>query len=166
MSLRIIGIDPGSKESAFCVLDHNGTRARWIRHGTYPSDGLEILWPSLLSDELVNLVAIERPVWVHMERVFHGGPLLDTAWVGGSLLGIATLLRKDVVSLHARDWRGFLCGRQRGQHAGGQANDPMVKQRILAVCDDVPKRTANHHRDAAGVAFVAGIQELSRRRVA
>lgn len=164
--MNVLGIDPGQSEGAYCLIEHAGTRARWLDHGAFPmtpAGAGEILqWTT------PALVVIERPTWIVIPFRFDGRPLVDTAWHGGGVFYLAAS-KYPTTSLLMRDVRGLLCGRTKvarmdGRVANVTAGDAQVKAALAGRVDGIPTRTSNHHRDACAVAYVGGLHWMNEQR--
>lgn len=165
--MRVLGLDPGQSEGAYCLIDHVGTRARWLQHGTFPMTPIGA--EEVLHLTAPDLVVVERPTWIVIPFRFDGRPLVDTAWHGGGLFYLATSRAYPTTSLLMRDVRSLLCGRtkvanKRGGVSNVTAGDAEVKAALAGRIDAMPTRTSNHHRDACAVAYVGGLHFMNEQR--
>lgn len=156
-SMRILGIDPGTAKTGLAVVevgtDGNGV---WIESTTVAPNELN---PSLFTDYKVNkdisVVAIESPEG-------HNGPaikyLAPTAQLAGECGGMCRVLGMHILYVKPREWRKVLCGR-------GNPTDASIAE-ALGVAMDLPKRSNEHTRDAAGLALVVGWSYVGGRGLA
>lgn len=149
----LISFDPGSAQTAYCILRGNKHTQHYVSSGTIPST-LEHA-RAFLNANPADAYAVE------ICGRFAPNPkimlsLLKTSEFAGVLIGLAFATGKPVFTLPANaprgrtSWRVLLCGRQAGEVAG----DATVKQ-YLARSLNMPKVSNNHARDAAGLGVVA-----------
>lgn len=71
MSLRILGIDPGSRVTGYGVIEVEGVRSRHLAHGCIRCDGGDLSDRLLrIHAGLVDVIAAHRPGEVAVESVF------------------------------------------------------------------------------------------------
>lgn len=71
MSLRILGVDPGSRRTGYGLIEIDGPRNRWVAHGTIVAgEGDLPMRLKIIFDELNRVVAHYRPDETAIEEVF------------------------------------------------------------------------------------------------
>lgn len=71
MGLRILGVDPGSRRTGYGIIDVEGTKNRWVAHGTVNAGEGEL--PERLKtifNELNEVVQRFKPAETAVEEVF------------------------------------------------------------------------------------------------
>ena len=71
MGLRILGIDPGSRRTGYGIIESEGTRNRWVAHGTVNAGDGDL--PERLKtifNELSEIVTRFQPAETAVEEVF------------------------------------------------------------------------------------------------
>ena len=152
----ILGIDPGT-HVGWCVLDHDGKRARWVHSDVY-TDQNDVLVEhvyaaarmNLRGDESQRIVicAIETPGGGMYSGARSAG-VLDCAFYAGRMFQHARQEGSNALRIRADEVRRALIGRP-------SAKDWEVAAALPPWIDGVPKRTNAHVRDAAAIALVAG----------
>ncbi len=113
---RIIAIDPGTTESAFCIIDREDMRPKLF--GKYPNAYILV---ALNGTETVQDAVIERLACYGMPV---GKEVLETCeWVG-RFTEAAVRARKQVNYVYRKDEKLNLCG-------SPKANDATIKRALI-----------------------------------
>lgn len=148
----VLGIDPGSHESGWSLIDFTIPSAPvFFEHGN--TERLDSLFDSLMQRELgrnIRLVAIEEARGRIDPR--RASNILATTWIGGEAAGYARAKGFAVTRLGAHEWRLAFIGAYTRE--GGEA-DAKVKRALSMLVRHYPERSNTHERDAGGVACVA-----------
>lgn len=146
--MRVLAFDPGA-EIGWAALDHTGK----LLDSYGSTRGMNHV-EQILSDfsrvaSAADIVAVERnPFFATGQRAFNPSPLIDAAFVGGTIKGLAMGHGLTVVEASAHQWRQAIVGKR-------TANDAEVKAALLRIMPGLPRCNA-HVRDAIGLALYAG----------
>jgi Holliday junction resolvasome RuvABC endonuclease subunit len=141
--VRVLGIDPGSHECAATLIDRESAfRGKWLESHTLPArfEGAHDLLVRLKPD----FVVVEQPVWIGLGK--GAAELMTTGWHGGGWMWLARALGMRAEAIYAREWRKWLTG-------DVSPSDAKIATALGRVLSDIPTRSTNHARDAAGVAW-------------
>lgn len=157
--MLVLGVDSGA-HLGWCLLEA-GARARWVASGVASDVRVETdelcfddARVPLTGPKAPSLIAVEVILRVYQRERF--GPSMATAIanaerVGGRVLGVAEARGIATERVTAPAWRKALTGR-------ANADDALIAHVIRVRVLDWPKRSANHARDAAGVALFAALK--------
>lgn len=165
--ITILGLDPGSKQTGYCVLGANLSRGALmlsrIVAGTIGNEGMaewiyDEAWmretDSGFAQPDLSIIAIEK-----LEGIAFGPKgagivphLISASNAAGVAKGAAQLLAtRGQLAIHeasARTWRSAVVGKANASDAG-------IKVAIQRLVPNWPKVSNSHERDAAGVAIHA-----------
>lgn len=145
--MRAIGIDPGA-ETGIAVMElRPGARFRWLDHVRLNPKAPALHLALLINIWTPDVVAVEVPSGYVFEHQ-RGKDLLATGVLAGELIDRARTSGVEVVRASASTWRKALTGK-------GNAGDDLVRTALERRTDNMPKRSNEHARDAAGVAAYA-----------
>lgn len=160
--MRIIGIDPGTANCGFAVLDVDGGRNAIVDIGTFRSKPNELIRNRVeeLSLDLARLVAEHRPTCIVAESP-HGSKQARVAamlWAAyGALLGVAYSRGIFVASRTPDEWRSMLKLSARGKLSETQRKREIrvLVHRLFPRVDDaladVPGDARQHAYDALAI---------------
>lgn len=152
---RVLGIDPGSTEHGWAVLDvSKSMRCKWLSEG---HSTLEEMQQATFGR--IDLVAIERPSgYVHEQA--RGAELLNTSFQAGRIYEWACKLvgADKVVCLSAEQARSMI--------AKKATTDDAVVRAALQLFLDLPEKSNVHERDAAAAALAGWMRHGSAQSVA
>jgi len=151
--LRLLGIDPGTKESGVADIEFDGSRFHFVWTGRIPNDKVHLRISS------AHLVALEAPGG----SMFGGGArsanIIRTSYWAGWFACIATERGCRIVEATANEWRKAVVGRANAKNA-------LIAKKVVPLISGWPTRSNNHQRDAAGMAVYAGRLVAAERMVA
>ncbi len=103
MSVRVLGIDPGSRRTGWGVVDLEGSRLRRFRSGVIRADGSDLAERlARVHRDISEVIALCRPDTVALESVFmHRNP--RSAILLGHARGVA-LAACGLAGLHAAEY--------------------------------------------------------------
>lgn len=157
--MRVMGIDPGATHGAALIeLPEGRGQADYIEHAS-TRDLDELL--RLLTAWEPELVGCESVTTVYSRARFGAGmatALLNAERAVGDLRNECRKLAVPFVSVRAAAWRKLLTG-------NGSVGDQYIKSAVMLWVRGWPKRSNAHARDAAGVAFWAGVDMKGRKAV-
>lgn len=140
-TVRILGIDPGSRHTGYAIIDVSGSRARAVRHGVVKLPPKQPVMErlKLLDAALRELVAAHRPDEVVVEEVF-AAHNVRSALVLGQVRGVVIVAAGascPVFEYSARAVKKAVVGY-------GQAEKEQVVQMVKALLglDETPQQDA------------------------
>lgn len=141
MSFQVLGIDPGTLISGVCELafEEAGFRLLWLGH--IPN---EQVYHRISS---THLVAVETPGG-GVFGAARGKNIVRVANVAGHFSRCAIERGCRVEEPSPEDWRKAVVGKR-------TPSDKAIKEAVVPLIAGWPKRSRDHHRDAAGVAIYA-----------
>lgn len=145
---RVLGIDPGPTKCGYCLLDFTvKTAPIWIEGG-HSEDVGALLELDVFPPGPGMLVVVEQPRALHnpMANVM----VMRTAWAGGEIYGYARAKGFNVLSVGVNEWRLAFVGHSKR----GDDVDAKVKAELYRRVRQMPVRSSEHARDAAGIACV------------
>jgi crossover junction endodeoxyribonuclease RuvC len=163
LSTRILGIDPGSRNAGYGVIEIDGTRVVPLDHGVIrvpPSESLGLRLQKLHA-AVVEVVARFRPQEVAIEEVFTAHNVRSALVLGqarGVLLLAASSGGCEVHEYTARAVKKAIAGY-------GQADKAQVGQMVKSLLG-LPKVPASDAADALAIALCHAHSRDMRRRAA
>jgi crossover junction endodeoxyribonuclease RuvC len=123
MSLRVLGLDPGTATFGWGMVESGGDRPRHLAHGIITTDSVHSLGERLLRirTELTQIVRSERPDRIAIERIFAQGNLQSAVAVAaarGLALMIAAEELVEVVEATPSEMKSAIAGDGRATKSG------------------------------------------------
>ena len=115
MSLRVLGLDPGTATFGWGMVESGGERPRYLAHGIITTSPSQSLGERLLQirTELTQIARSERPDRIAIERLFTQGNLQSAVAVAaarGLALMIAAELLIEVVEATPSEMKRAIAG--------------------------------------------------------
>jgi len=123
MSLRVLGLDPGTATFGWGMVESGGERPRYLAHGIITTAPSQSLGERLLQirTELTQIARSERPDRIAIERLFTQGNLQSAVAVAaarGLALMIAAELLIEVVEATPSEMKRAIAGDGRATKSG------------------------------------------------
>ena len=98
MSLRVLGLDPGTATFGWGMVESGGDRPRYLAHGLITTSAALSLGERLLQikTELTQIARSERPDRIAIERIFTQGNLQSAVAVAAAR-GLALMIAAELV---------------------------------------------------------------------
>lgn len=147
---RVLGIDPGSRQTGWGVIDRQGSKLTAVAHGVIRCRDSE-LPPRLaqLSRELRQVVQDHGPQAAVLETAFHGvnaRSLIVLAQARGALVATLALEQVDIAELAPAEIKRALTG-------NGRADKTQVARMVRLILGLGNERLAADTTDALAVAI-------------
>ncbi len=131
---RILGIDPGLRSTGFGVLDKSGQKLAYVTSGciTTPQQGTLFVRLKAILDGLAEVIAVNRPEQIALEKVFVNANPQSTLLLGqarGTAICVAVMHDVPVAEYTALQVKQAVVG---NGHARKEQVQEMVR-RLLAL---------------------------------
>jgi crossover junction endodeoxyribonuclease RuvC len=123
MTLRVLGLDPGTATFGWGMVESGGDRPRYLAHGLITTSSARSLGERLLHirTELTQITRSERPDRIAIERIFTQGNLQSAVAVAaarGLALMIAAEHMIEVVEATPSEMKSAIAGDGRASKSG------------------------------------------------
>jgi crossover junction endodeoxyribonuclease RuvC len=154
MSLRVLGLDPGTATFGWGMVESGGDRPRYLAHGLITTSSTLSLGERLLQikTELTQIARSERPDRIAIERIFTQGNLQSAVAVAaarGLALMIAAELVIEVVEATPSEMKSAIAG-------DGRASKSGVIRAVTQLLNIAGTPLADDAADALGLAIWGG----------
>ena len=152
-TLRLLGIDPGSRITGYGVIDLDGPRNHYVASGCIPTDSSRPLPERLktIFEAVAEIVRLHQPAEVAVEQVFmHRNP--DSALKLGQARG-AAICAVVVAGLPVSEYAARAI---KQAVVGNGAADKTQVQRMISLLLNVPEPLQADAADALAVAICHG----------
>ncbi|MFM2098420.1 MAG: crossover junction endodeoxyribonuclease RuvC [Chloroflexota bacterium] len=151
MSLRLLGLDPGTATFGWGVVETSGERPIHIAHGAIRTAATAQLGERLIGmrDELVRLLQLHRPDRIAIERIYVQGNTQSAIAIGAAR-GIALLVAADakipVLEATPSEMKRAIAG-------SGRADKRAVTRAVTKILGLARAPTPDDAADALGLAL-------------
>ncbi|MBM3368061.1 MAG: crossover junction endodeoxyribonuclease RuvC [Betaproteobacteria bacterium] len=163
--MKILGIDPGLRNTGFGVIEQSGGKLRYVTSGTVKSGAGElVLRLKVLLEGLAEVIAAQAPQEVAIEKVFVNVNPQSTLLLGqarGTAICAAVIAGLPVAEYTALQVKQAVVGKG---HANKEQVQHMVK-RLLALPGDPSPDAADALACAICHAHSAALGTISTRRL-
>ncbi len=161
-----LGVDPGTKRKnvktspgvSWAVVEHGrGGLVRWVEAGSFDPSFASIEAFALRMRSL-GVVGVEVAQGAIFDP-FRAPGVLEQNVVAGMLLMAMHVQAggAQLVRLAPESWRKGLTGKKTlGRRSDGVTFDQIIERHLRVTVLGLPGTMSNHHRDAVGIAVVAG----------
>jgi crossover junction endodeoxyribonuclease RuvC len=154
MTLRVLGLDPGTATFGWGVVEGGGARPKHIRHGVITTSPALGLGDRLLQlrNELRDVIRSERPDRIAIERIFSQGNVQSAVAVAaarGIALMLASELKVDLIEATPSEMKRAIAG-------DGRATKSAVTRAVTRLLALERAPTPNDAADALALAIWGG----------
>lgn len=169
--MLIMGIDPGTRNTGLCLINHDGDRSTIIKTQTVTTlKGLDLIKQICKIYDAVFYAVMEgSPELIGIEEFsYQGRTITDDAQNVNRVIGVLYLLSNfaPIMMLQAADWKLALSRGVPASSLGGSRSLDFAIRRGAELRTGYSFGNAKQHEiDAAGVALVAGDRAATLKRI-